>query len=380
LQQGFFTHFLLEHWRASIEEVTIMSLYDSIVRGLRGRGLPPPVTGGTLVGAPPLRPPHPADPQQRSRIYNLISSLDDEHWKALLVAVNESEETIPGPDRNSKIINLIYKMWEPSQVSTLEKAAENQSAARLATVLQRITIEPSPPSEHVIELSAELTTFITTFEAGLKNFEYTSIASWRDIIALGEQALNLEPQRAEIRTKLASAYYNCSSLFHQEGEYGQAIDYGARAISLEPENPWYYFKLGQTYQTKKDYDKAIENITIASQRDPEEPEYFYELGASYMFKGDYDQAIQNFTQALRLDDHKLVAYWRRGESYHSNGDFTQAIEDFSHAIELDPGDHLYYYLRGRSRKSLGDRRAARADFERAIKLGSEQAKAELAKL
>ena len=84
------------------------------------------------------------------------------------------------------------------------------------------------------------------------------------------------------------------------GKYNEAIQYGEKAINLDPKNYAAYNCLGAAYLKTNDYDQALKYGQKAVDINPNNDEAWYLLGFIYSRKGDNETALQCLEKALEL--------------------------------------------------------------------------------
>lgn len=162
-------------------------------------------------------------------------------------------------------------------------------------------------------------------------------------------------------------------------KYDNAIDAYTRAITLEPNDAYYYICRSSAYYLKGQLDKALEDLNrgialstpfLDSILDPPFYKVFYPSvylmrGALYAVQGQYERAIEDFNQAIAFDP-RGEAYCSRGFAYQEGGQLDKAAEDYSKCIASNPNDSKTYDLRGGIYLRKGQYDKAIEDFNKAI--------------
>jgi tetratricopeptide (TPR) repeat protein len=141
--------------------------------------------------------------------------------------------------------------------------------------------------------------------------EYMGITDVDKAISEYTDALRRNPNDAEARSDLASAYYIRGLTFSSKGEQARAIE---------------------------DYNETIKN----------QPDYFIAFdkrGWANLEVGNYDQAVNDFEKLVQFhpnDDQAKQnlagAYNARAIAYDQKGDYAHAIPDFEMVLTLTPDD------------------------------------------
>ncbi|MGX5846644.1 sulfotransferase [Mesorhizobium sp. PL10] len=86
-----------------------------------------------------------------------------------------------------------------------------------------------------------------------------------------------------------------------------SIKYFERAVSQDPQNPYFHLSLGDTYLKVEEYARAIMHLRRASELKPDLVEAFCSLGLAHLEFGQADSALSAYERALEINrDHPLV--------------------------------------------------------------------------
>lgn len=202
---------------------------------------------------------------------------------------------------------------------------------------------------------------------------------WDSVIEVGESILKLDKAHPT-RSITATGYKFRGLRSRQKDESELAIEDFTRALTLDPDNPEYFYLRGDTYgwngereKGMPDFDRAIALCDRIIEDDPNIADYYYWRGDSYGWKGDYEQCIADLSRAISLNPHKAIYYKERGTSYQNKQEFDRALADYSRAIDLDPNNVFYYQVRCRYHIDKGNDEQARKDFARILELDSDTA-------
>jgi len=189
------------------------------------------------------------------------------------------------------------------------------------------------------------------------------------------QAIQLDPKKAELYFNRASAYSARANNNDDVADYNRAIADYSRAIQLDPTVTQSYVGRGCAYGAAGDDSRALADFNEAIQLDPKDGKAYYNRGLAYAVKDDMTQALADFNQAIQLDPNDADAYNNRGRCYGRKGDYDKALADFSQALRLNPMDAKTYYNRGGVDEAMGDFDKALTDFNRGLRLDSLDASA-----
>ncbi len=101
------------------------------------------------------------------------------------------------------------------------------------------------------------------------------------------------------------AYLGDIHLFNED--YGKAIEYLNRAISLDSHFAHYFYLLGMVYQTQENWRRGIEEFQRAVKLEPKNSIYLEELGRTYVFTGNLHEGEKQLRKAWKMDQSNIGA-------------------------------------------------------------------------
>ena len=104
-----------------------------------------------------------------------------------------------------------------------------------------------------------------------------------------------------------------------QGHTGAQLAYFDKAITLDPNNPSFFFGRAVAYASNGDFTRAIADYDEAIRLNPNDPHTYYKRGNAYEDMGDYDRAIADYDYTISLDPKAAVPYYRRGLAYAHQG-------------------------------------------------------------
>ncbi|MEQ8168103.1 MAG: tetratricopeptide repeat protein [Candidatus Eremiobacterota bacterium] len=224
---------------------------------------------------------------------------------------------------------------------------------------------------------------------------YKKIGEHEKAIADLNQALNIDPRRAEVyatrgsiymeikeydksmadlnyalklKSDLPAAYINRGNLYRLKGDYNKAISDYREALKLKPGYVEVYYNRAVLYDIMKDYNKSLADYTRAIEYKPDYVEALYNRGIIYDMAGDYNKAIADFTQAIKYKADYLEAYQNRGNIYYKTGNHDNALNDFNRLLTLKPEFTKGYISRGTVYADKNRYSDALTDFNKAIEI------------
>jgi tetratricopeptide (TPR) repeat protein len=144
---------------------------------------------------------------------------------------------------------------------------------------------------------------------------------------LARQALEKQPNRAEIHSFLAGLYI-------QQDRLDEAAPCLRRALELKPENPGEYRRLGMVLDRLGDRSGAQEAFTQAVRRGPEDATARLLLGRLLLDTDRVKEALPHFQEAVRLDPKLAGAYYGLSQAQHRLGDADGALASRQRFQEL----------------------------------------------
>lgn len=110
---------------------------------------------------------------------------------------------------------------------------------------------------------------------------------------LAEQAANLNPHRADVFALLAVCWT-------RRGDQTRALECAQRTTELEPANPVWWNRLGQTNLELRRFDQAKNAYLRAISADSANSDAYYQLAKAEMHLGEAQAAADHLVQALTL--------------------------------------------------------------------------------
>ncbi len=199
-----------------------------------------------------------------------------------------------------------------TDVFTIQAELSKQIAAALKAALspeEKVLIARKPtenPAAYDLFLRAR----------DIRNREGNSLASLTKVIALQQQAVDLDPTFAQAWADLAAncAYWSFVGFAGMDAQLARAKDAIDRAMLLAPEDPAVFSNLGTYYYYGfRDYARAAEQYEKRAQLQPNSPIVFNSLALIQRRQGKWDQSLANARHALELDPAN-ISYLRNLQS------------------------------------------------------------------
>ena len=91
------------------------------------------------------------------------------------------------------------------------------------------------------------------------------------------------------------------NFYRARGQLQEAARQYQMGKILNPENPWFYYGLGEIFKDQGEYDKAVREYGKTVQLEPTLAWFQFSLGQAYQLHKRHDLAIISFKKALELD-------------------------------------------------------------------------------
>ena len=147
----------------------------------------------------------------------------------------------------------------------------------------------------------------------------------------------------------------------------------AKALSVNPSNPYILNQRCELYLSTQVIDKAIADCTKAIETNPNYTPAYTQRGQAYIAQKNYESAEQDFTRIIEINDalekpQVADVYGSRAYARVELGDNEGAEADMTEAITLDPDNPQYYQLRGMLRFIAEKPEAVGQDLRKAQEL------------
>ncbi|MCP4228844.1 MAG: tetratricopeptide repeat protein [bacterium] len=137
--------------------------------------------------------------------------------------------------------------------------------------------------------------------------------------------------------------YEAASAAIDRGDAGSALEFLARIIEIEPDEPEVLNLRGVAHFYRHDYDKAkafFKQVTINA---PRLYKAWHNLGILYQIENELETALEYITRAVEIEPMFAKAWRSLGDCYIELGDMDLAREAFLTAVEIDENDLISMY-------------------------------------
>lgn len=159
---------------------------------------------------------------------------------------------------------------------------------------------------------------------------------YRQSIGAYIQAIQENPNFYEARLNLAK-------LLLETEQFQNAIEQFEILTRYKPDNYYFYFCLGYSYQQLCMIDQSIAAYTKAIYLNDDSEDMFFNLGILYTDKAEYDAAIGAYQKAISINPEYIEAYDNLGVLYSKNKETELARQMFESAIDINMEYPLSHY-------------------------------------
>lgn len=161
-----------------------------------------------------------------------------------------------------------------------------------------------------------------------------------EAVTVFEKLKALRPKEKWIQLSLEDALYgnevDAIKDLILDNQFAEAAEGYQQLLEKSPDNPHFYYGLGQMQMRLKQYGKSIAVNQEGLNKNPDENELRVALGYAYFFSKRYFEAKQALEKALEIDAKNPEALAGLGRVYALQGDLDQAESFYIKALDIDP--------------------------------------------
>ena len=164
--------------------------------------------------------------------------------------------------------------------------------------------------------------------------------------------------------KNVGAYWTLGTVYQDERNYEQALDFLTIAIQLDPSyNLGYPFRDRANCKNNLHNDTgAINDMNAAIKLNPDE-RYFYVDRGDYLFNLEkFDLALSDYSKALAIFDKHTPARLGRAKTYIELKEFKKAMNDYNILTDTSEYSTYDFYYRGIAKFQINDKINACKDW------------------
>ncbi|KAJ6253641.1 lipopolysaccharide assembly protein b [Anaeramoeba flamelloides] len=139
----------------------------------------------------------------------------------------------------------------------------------------------------------------------------------------------------------SSTFYRKGNQFLLQGDFGTAITWFLRTISLMPNHLESHFKLGSLYYLIKDYPSSLHFFEKTLEIDGKFSLGYLWVGHLNWVLGDTRKAKRNYLLTIDLDPENYEAHHYLALCYLDKMDYKNSDEQFYSLSQMDPNENFY---------------------------------------
>jgi serine/threonine protein kinase/Tfp pilus assembly protein PilF len=160
-----------------------------------------------------------------------------------------------------------------------------------------------------------------------------------------------------------------TEIYRDLKQYDRSIEYGKRALAIDPNFGAVWNAMGYTYLLKHDHVNAIDAFKRYAEAEPNNPNPYDSLGDTYTEAGLYDEALAAYQRSFEIQPnfYYYSALWKRAEVFFLKGDHAQSVANAEQFLRNTSVEYRRLGEQTLARVALyeGSLARARASFERA---------------
>lgn len=164
-----------------------------------------------------------------------------------------------------------------------------------------------------------------------------------------------------------------SSLKAKEYKLKKEIKKNTSNISLQPNNPDFYFNRGNAYLALENIKDAYKDYTSSVKVDHNFAPGFVGRGNIYSIKKDKSGAFKEYSKAISINSKYIPGYIGLGDIYLAMNKNKEAFKQYTNAVNIDAKYASAYVGRGNVYQKIGDKDAALKEYGKAIEVDPEYA-------
>jgi len=165
------------------------------------------------------------------------------------------------------------------------------------------------------------------------------VFNWYEAINEYNTAIAVDPYYAD-------AYYKRSIAFSKVGRFDEAKNDQNKAIAINPNIGYILDYRAQLYLIEEDYNNAIVDLLAAVSINPDEEDYRFRLGNAQINQGDYQDAVNTFSGIIDKDQTDTLAYILRAVANIHLEEHQKALTDLNRVLNIHPENELALEVRG----------------------------------
>ncbi|MGJ5817862.1 protein kinase domain-containing protein [Paludibaculum fermentans] len=155
-----------------------------------------------------------------------------------------------------------------------------------------------------------------------------------------QDAVKQDPEFALAYAALSEAYWWKAKMTSDRHWADRALEYGEKAVKLNPGLVVAHVKLGQIYSDSGRIEDAIREHQQALRISPGNAEAYRNLGQAYAAAGRYSEAEAAYLEAVKRRPTDWLAHVVLGIFYYQRGRYPEARTAYQNALQLTPDNEV----------------------------------------
>jgi tetratricopeptide (TPR) repeat protein len=143
-----------------------------------------------------------------------------------------------------------------------------------------------------------------------------------------------------------NALYELGQIYFKKGDLISAKNYAQQAVTVEPNNEWYWLLNANIYQQQQDFGLLAYALDELIKLNPDNLDYVFDKANAYFMMGKADEALviyNDLEKQIGLSDQVLQG---RQRIFLKKGNIAKATEDLNQLIKNNPTEVRYYLFLG----------------------------------
>jgi serine/threonine protein kinase/tetratricopeptide (TPR) repeat protein len=307
-------------------------------------------------------------------VFDMIDSLATRIARAYGLAIDDTHKTADLTTRSYQALQFFQTGYERSLAHDFDAAIRNlENATKIDPNFALAMLHLGHAQKLAGNRAAAKETFAKAMALRDRTGEYERmlIEAYHHLIVEGdrqkasesfEQLLVRYPRDREALLALTDIYRDLK-------QYDRSIEYGKRALAIDPHLGEVWNAMGYTYLLKHDHVNAIDSFKRYAEAEPDSPNPYDSLGDTYTEAGLYDEALAAYQRSFEIQPnfYDYSALWKKAEVFFLKGDHAQSVANAEQFLRNTSVAYRRLGEQTLARVALyeGSLSKARASFERA---------------
>lgn len=150
-----------------------------------------------------------------------------------------------------------------------------------------------------------------------------------------EQILEIDPSNH-------AALYELASFHHSQNQAKEAEKYARDAVTVSPENKWYWLLLADIYKKTRNIDQLVLVFDELIRIEPMDEDYYYDKANAFFIQSKNDEAEKVYNQIEKTFGTSEQLVTARQRVYQKQGKSDKAATELESLVSKDPSDIRNY--------------------------------------